>query len=108
MSVAAKFKRLHASSRKAGGLQVWTRGHSGLGAWRWGVEGARGGSQDGGLGEGCICIETHDNSEADARLCNGRPKPANALGLVGEADAEQNIHSIRPYFGRRLRRMLPR
>jgi hypothetical protein len=35
--------------------------------------------------------ETHDNSEADARLCNGRPKPSSALGLLGEADAERNI-----------------
>jgi hypothetical protein len=46
-----------------------------------------------------LYIETHDNSEADARLCNGRPKPASALGLLGEADAKRNIHSIRPYLG---------
>jgi hypothetical protein len=59
-------------------------------------------------GGGELYTETHDTSEADARLCNGRPKPASALGLVGEADAKRNIHSIRPCFGRSLRRMLHR
>ncbi len=38
--------------------------------------------------EGKLYTETHDTSEEDARLCNGRPKPASALGLVGEADAK--------------------
>ncbi len=37
-----------------------------------------------------LYTETHDNSEADARLCNGRPEPASALGLVGEVDAKRN------------------
>jgi hypothetical protein len=51
----------------------------GQGPNNWGMLRAK---HSGGGGAGINSIrETHDNSEADARLCNGRSRPASALGL---------------------------